>query len=271
MPQSRARPESDRRKMRAGIPTAFRSRVRGGSKIRVMWGLRFPSSLMASGALLVLISVPAVSFDSGPTLAGTVTDRFQKPVPTAVATLSSIDRVIQTHVSADGQFLFENVPPGVYDLETKARGFARQRVAVDLSGADLSGAKARPLAIVLQLSTSIPDIEECGPQDSIVYSSFDLQRPQLAGTVRSYEKRKPLGRADVTLARVDDPQITTRTRTDDRGRFQFESLAAGRYYLRISLRGYLVPEPKELLVPCENNVTLDTSLVRDDKKLIVCQ
>ena len=82
--------------------------------------------------MLVLISVPAVSLDSGLAFVGTVTDRFQKPVPTAVATLSSIDRVLQTHVSADGQFRFENVPPGVYDLETKAHGFVRQRVAVDL-------------------------------------------------------------------------------------------------------------------------------------------
>jgi hypothetical protein len=257
--------------MRVGCPTAFRSMARGGSKIRVMRALRFHSNLLATGAVLVLISVPAVSLDSGLAFVGTVTDRFQKPVPTAVATLSSIDRVLQTHVSADGQFRFENVPPGVYDLETKAHGFVRQRAAVDLSGADLSGAKAPPLAIVLQLQTSVPDIEECLPQDSIVYSSFDSKRPQLDGIVRSYDKRKPLGRAEVTLARVDDPQITSRTRSDDHGRFQFESLAAGRYNLRISVHGYLLPEPKQLLVPRENNVTVDTSLVRDDKKLIVCQ
>ena len=236
-----------------------------------MRALRFHSSLLATPGVLVLISVPAVSLHSGLAFVGTVTDRFQKPVPTAVVTLSSIDRVLQTHVSAGGQFRFESVPPGVYDLETKAHGFVRQRGAVDFSGADLSSAKASPLAIVLQLPTSLPDIEECGPQDSIVYSSLDSKRPQLAGIVRSYDKQKPLGRAEVILARVDDPQITSRTRSDDHGRFQFESLAAGRYNLRISLHGYLLPEPKQLLVPRENNVSVDTSLVRDDKKLIVCQ
>ncbi len=257
--------------MRVGCLAAFRSVMPGGSKIRVMRPLRFHSNLLATGVVLVLISVPAVSLDSGLAFVGTVTDRFQKPVPTAVATLSSIDRVLQTHVSADGQFRFENVPPGVYDLETKAHGFVRQRDVVDLFRCGSFGRKAPPLAIILQLPTSVPDIEECGPQDSIVYSSFDSKRPQLAGIVQSYDKRKPLGRVEVTLARVDDPQMTYRTRSDDHGRFQFESLAAGRYSLRISLHGYLLPERKQVLVPRENNVTVDTSLVRDDKKLIVCQ
>jgi hypothetical protein len=90
--------------------------------------------------------------------------------------------------------------------------------------------------------------------------------------VRSYDKkRKPLPGAEVTLARLDDPQITSHTRSDDHGRFQFESLAAGRYNLRISLNGYLLPEPKQILVPRENNVAVDVSMVRDDKRLIVCQ
>ena len=75
----------------------------------------------------------------------------------------------------------------------------------------------------------------------------------------------------MTLARVDDPGITSHTRSDDHGRFQVESLAAGRYNLRISLNGYRLPEPKQLLVPRENNVAVDVTMVRDDKRLIVCQ
>ena len=78
--------------MRVGRCTAFPSMVRGGSKIRVMRALRFHSNLLATPAVLVLISVPAVSLHSG-FFVGTVTDRFQKPVPTAVVTLSSIDQV----------------------------------------------------------------------------------------------------------------------------------------------------------------------------------
>jgi hypothetical protein len=190
--------------------------------------------------VLSLISVPAVGLDSELAFVGTIADRFQNPVPTAVATLSSNDRVLQTHVSADGQFRFENVPRGVYDLDVKAHGFARQRVSVDLSGAE-----APALAIVLQGPTE-PDIEECGPQDSTVYSSFDSKRPQLAGIVRSYDKGKPLSRAEVTLARLDDPQITSHTRSDDHGRFQFESLAAALQPANLAAR---LPPPGNKATP----------------------
>lgn len=238
--------------------------VEEGDKIRAMRALSV--RLLVTGMVLALISFPAVGLDSGPAFVGTVTDRFQKAVPTAVATLSSNDRVLQTSVSAAGQFRFENVPRGVYDLEVKAHGYARQRVSVDLSGAE-----APHPAIVLQIA-GMPDIEECGgPQDSTVYSPFDSTRPQLAGIVRSYDKRKPLARAQVTLARVDDPRIAFHTRLDDRGRFQFESLAAGRYKLRISLHGYLFRDTEQILVPREDNVTMDVSMVRQDKPVIVCQ
>lgn len=232
-----------------------------------MRALDFRLPLFATAAALMLISVPAVGLDSGLALTGTVTDRFNNPVPVGLATLSSLDRVLQTHVSAGGQFRFENVPRGVYDLDIKTYGFARQKVSVDLSGAE-----APPLTIVLRGPT-VPDPDEgCGPQDSIVYSAFDSTTPRLAGTVRSDDrKRKPLPRAEVTLARVDDPRITAHSRSDDHGRFQFESLAAGRYNLRISLNGYLLPEPRQILMPRENNVVGDVSLSRDDKRVVICQ
>jgi Carboxypeptidase regulatory-like domain len=124
----------------------------------------FHLNLLATGALLALISIPAVGLDSGLVFVGTITDRFQKALPGTVVTLSSNDRVLQAHASANGQFRFENVPRGVYDLELKAHGFARQTFSVDLLGAE-----APRLAIVLQGPTE-PDVEECGPQRSIVYS-----------------------------------------------------------------------------------------------------
>jgi hypothetical protein len=225
----------------------------------------FHLDLLATGAVLALISIPAVGLDSGLAFVGTVTDRFRKPLPGTVVTLGSNDRVLQTHASADGQFRFENVPRGVYDLELKAHGFARQTLSVDLSGAE-----APPLAIVLQGPTE-PDMEECGPRHSIVYSSFDSTGPRLAGIVRSYDQRKTLRRADVALAPVDDPRITSHTVSDGHGSFQFENLTPGRYNLPISLHGYVPAEMKQFLVPNENNVTLDLIMRRDDGKLIVCQ
>jgi hypothetical protein len=127
-----------------------------------------------------------------------------------------------------GQFHFENVTRGTYDLECSAPGFARQKFSVDLSNAD-----APPLAIVLQVASQ-PDMETCGPHPSIAYSSVDPKSPQLAGIVRDYENRKPLRRAELVLTRVDDPRITSHAIADDQGGFRFENLAAGRRW-RIKL------------------------------------
>lgn len=228
--------------------------------------MRAPSlHLSLLGAVLALISARAAGLDSGLAFAGIITDQFQEPLPSAVATLSSTDRVLETHVSADRKFRFENVPRGAYDLELKAPGFVRQRVSVDLSGADIPSP-----AFVLQVAP-VPDVEQCGPQASVAYSSLDSKKPQLDGIVRGYDKGKPLQGAEVSLARVDDLRITFRSRSNDHGRFQFESLRAGRYNLRISLDGYVPPETKQLLVPRENRISVDVSMARSGKKLIVCE
>jgi hypothetical protein len=231
----------------------------GREKIRVMRGLRavtFHSNLPAIGAMLALISVPAVGLDSGLALVGTISDQFQTPVPRAVATLTSNDRVLQTQASPAGQFRFDNVLRGAYDLEISAPGFARQTLSVDLSGAEVP-----PQAIVLQVASQ-PDIEKCGPQRLITYSPSDAAMPQLAGIIRSYEQGKPLPRAEVAMTRGDDPQITSHTLSDNHRGFRFDSLAAGRYNLRISRHGYLPAESKPLLVPRENNVTVDVTRAR---------
>jgi hypothetical protein len=227
--------------------------------------MSFNSTLPAAVAALMLISVRAVGQDNGLAFAGMVTDRNQSPLARAVVTLSSDERVLQEHSSVHGQFRFENVPRGTYDLECSAPGFARQKFSVDLSKPD-----APPLAIVLQVASQ-PDVEACGPHPSIAYSSVDPMSPQLDGIVRSYENLKPLRHAELVLTRVDDPRITSHTVADDQGRFRFESLAAGHYDLRVFRPGYLTVQVKTLLVPHENRVTVDIPLNRDDKKLIVCQ
>lgn len=231
-----------------------------------MWAKRLNSGpLAAEAVLLTLISLPVIGQDNGIALTGTVTNRFQMPLAGAILTLMSNDRVFQTVSTAQGQFRFESMPSGIYDLECKALGFVRQKISVHLTGAGHP-----PLIFVLQ-GPSMPDMETCGAHPSIAYSSIDPENPQLAGIVRTYENRKALPRAEVILTRVDDPGIQFRTVANDRGRFRFEKLVPGRYDLRVSRHGYLPGESKQLLVPHENSVTIDIPLIRDDKKLIVCQ
>jgi hypothetical protein len=231
-----------------------------------MWAVSANSILLAAVAAQTLISVPDIGQNNGLAFVGMVTDPNQTPLGREVVTLSSNDRVLQTCSTVRGQFRFENVPRGTYDLECSAPGFARQKFYVDLSNAD-----APPLAIVVLQHASQPEMEACGPHPSIAYSSADPKSPRLAGIIRSYENRKPLRRAELVLTLVDDPRITSHTVADNQGGFRFEHLAAGRYDLRVSRPGYLPTQVKTLLVPHENSITVDVPMRRDDKKLIVCQ
>jgi hypothetical protein len=230
--------------------------------MRATW---FNSRLLAAGAALVLISIPIIGQGSVPRIAGTITDRFQRPVVGATVSLMSDDRVLQTESSAGGQFHFEGVPRGAYLLEYRARGFAGEAVSVDLTGADTP-----PLTIILQHGPTVPELEECGPHPTIAWSSFDTKNPQLAGVIRSYEG-KALPGAELVATRVDNPSVNFNTLANNRGKFGFDKLPPGRYDLQIFRKSYVPTEVKQLLVPRENSVAVDIPMKRDDEKLIVCQ
>jgi hypothetical protein len=220
------------------------------------------SAEMAAWLSLLAVGPLAFGQDNRSVLSGTITDQSSAPAPNVSATLSSIERVFQTKSSTDGRFRFEDVPRDTYDLEFAAPGFVKQRVSVDLSNGT-----AQSLSIVLNISSQ-PNMEYCGPHPSIRYDSSDLK---LTGVVRAYENRKPLARAELALWPEDDTQMKATAVADAKGRFQFDSLPPGRYHLDVSRRGYLRTAVTQLLVPRENGVFVDIPIVRDDKKLIICQ
>jgi len=225
----------------------------------------FHATLPGAVVALALCSATALAQNQPPAFAGTVADQTHTPLTGVVVTLSSGDRVLQTQTSARGQFRFESVSPGLYNLECSALGFYRQHMTVDLSRGD-----APPLSIILRVGI-VPDSETCGPHPSTFYSPFDLKSPQLAGVIRNYVDGKPVVHARLVLTPADHPRLRVRALADEGGRFRFENLAAGRYDLRVSRHGYFPAELKELLVPKENRVTVDVPMKRDDGKLIFCQ
>jgi hypothetical protein len=215
------------------------------------------------GKIAVLLSLLAQ--DNNAVFSGTVTDRFATPAANVSVTLSSVDRVLQTKSSTNGQFRFQGVPQGTYDLEFANPGFIKQKVSVDLS----TGSAQSP-TIVLQLSSQ-PNMDYCGPHPSITYDPPDSKNLKLAGVVRAYEDLRPRAHAELALWRDDDPQTKATAFTDAKGTFKVDTLPPGRYHLKVSLKGYLPEEVKSLLVPRENSVFIDIPIVKDDKRLIICQ
>jgi hypothetical protein len=214
---------------------------------------------------LLVVVFRAFGQDYNPDLIGTITDPSLAPAANVLVTLSSIERVFQTKSSTNGQFHFEGVSRGTYDLEFAAAAFVKQKVSVDVSNGS-----AQSLSIVLNISSQ-PNMDYCGPHPSIRYDSPALNNLKLTGVIRAYENHRPVARAELALWPEDGTQMKVTAVADGKGRFKFDSLPAGRYHLQISCRGYLRLEVAPLLVPRENGVFIDIPIVRDDKKIIICQ
>jgi hypothetical protein len=223
------------------------------------------AAIMAVSLSLIVVGFLSFGQDNHPDLTGMITDQSLAPAANVLVTLSSIERVFQTKSSTNGQFRFEGVPRGTYDLEFAGAAFVKQRVSIDLSNGS-----AQALSVVLNISSQ-PNMDYCGPHPSIRYDSPDLNNLKLTGVVRAYESRRPLARAELTLWRDDDTQMESTAVADGKGKFKFDSLPAGRYHLQVSRRGYLRTAVTPLLLPRENGVFIDIPIVRDDKKIIICQ
>jgi len=197
-------------------------------------------------------------------LTGAVLDQSSAPIAKVSVTLYSLDRVFQTESGADGQFRFPNISPGTYDLEVSAAGFVKQKLPLHLSTND-----ARTLTLVLKIG-SMPDMNYCGPHPSIQYQSNAPKERQVAGTVRDYVNKRPIVKAQIALLRVGERQPILTGRSDRTGRFTLDNPPIGRYLLRIGREDYWPEEVKELLVPQENSVHLDVSLLKRNR-IVVCQ
>ena len=194
-------------------------------------------------------------------LVGTVSDGTSVRVEGVSVLLSSLDRAFQTRSNTAGRFRFENVPGGLYELEVSTPGFVKQTPPVDLTNGSQS------LAIVLKVG-SMPDMNYCGPHSSIVYEPSTAMKPRLDGVIQDYENHKPVAKADVTIWRASE-KVSSR-RSDQAGNFMFNGLPAGYYDLRISRQGYGTENVKGLLLPRENGVSVEISLLKR-KKIVVCQ
>lgn len=98
---------------------------------------------LVAGTIALLVAGAGVRFtaaDTGTNVAGVVWDPAGAPVPGAVVTLLSPRGAIAatTRSDAAGAFRLEAVPAGSYVLSTDLRGFATQRMAVQVEAGPCS-------------------------------------------------------------------------------------------------------------------------------------
>jgi hypothetical protein len=91
----------------------------------------------------------------------------------------------------------------------------------------------------------------------------------LAGVVRDLLNGKPVKKARVSIRQArSDKELETDS--DEAGRFIFQTLSAGRYNLQISPRGFWPEEVKDLLIPRENGVYVEATVLRRGR-IVACQ
>ena len=105
-------------------------------------------ALAAAVCLTLLIVAPAAQTSAG-TIAGTVTDGAGAPLPGVTVRLASRGATPRTALTnAKGEFTFQQVPPGTYDLTATLSGF--QPFSTRLS---VAAGKAARVSIVLSASS----------------------------------------------------------------------------------------------------------------------
>jgi hypothetical protein len=215
--------------------------------------------------IALLPSAGASYAQSSIRVSGTIRDPTSTGLPGATVLLISLDRVLQTESRANGSFEFDDVPAAMYEMQISARGFVKQKFNLDLRNQPAM----QPLSIVLQVG-SVPDMETCGPHSTLQYEPPHSRTPRLSGLVRDFYGNKPIKGAKVTVRSTTGGQPVVQAKSDRNGRFVVQSLPAGRYDLRISSFGYFAEDVKALLVPRENGVYIDTTVLQLNK-IVVCQ
>jgi 5-hydroxyisourate hydrolase-like protein (transthyretin family) len=214
--------------------------------------------------LVFLTDLPAQQA-SGTRLAGTVQDISSAGIDKVALRLQSLDRVFQTRSGPDGSFGFDQVPAGVYDLYISAPGLVKQKLKVDLE----EPATFQPLRIVLQIG-SFPDAETCGTIPLVNYGPIADGHPSLSGEVKDAISGKPVANAKIAVFSSGKKQVVQEAKSDKKGRFTVQNLAAGYYDVRISYPRYWPEDIKDLLMPRENVVSVDVTILQRDR-IFICQ
>jgi Carboxypeptidase regulatory-like domain len=172
------------------------------------------------------------------TVSGVVVDQSGGPIVGAPVGLYTDSGNWETLTAESGRFVFDNVPPGVYELQVTSPGFL---VHFD-PNYEVGKTDQTALRITLEVGSDPP----CGrwfhgATDSRCYFggrttyTGALGKPALTGKVSVFNRH--LGDAAVVLTRMGEKQAFAESRTDENGQFQFRDLGVGRYEVWVKRDG----------------------------------
>lgn len=168
----------------------------------------------------------------GAVVYGSVVDPKHSPVQGAKIVLryAPTNLTIQESVAdAQGQFAFENVPPGLYILEIEAPGFIRYKKGVPVTA---KGDVEVP-AVELKVGK-----DTCPPPVDLVYSRSQPGAAEYSGKVIEEGTQAPLFGAKVTLTKLNEQSAIsakgTSVKTDEHGEFVFRGISPGKYVAQIT-------------------------------------
>jgi len=214
--------------------------------------------------IFCLCVVSATYSQSAGKVFGSITDEFHSRISNAQVTLYSLDRILTVAVDREGHFQFDNVPAGSYELEAVAGGFKTLTRHLEVAGA------AASRSVPLDISLRIGNTDGCWNGDAVSYGSANgTVRGRLNGTVVEINDRKlPIANAHVVLFNADVK--VSEQQTNERGEFDFNSVAPGRYLIVVTHPLYQELRSSVFWVTRENwtRLTLDPIHVG---KIRVCE
>jgi carbon monoxide dehydrogenase subunit G len=201
----------------------------------------------------------------GAQLTGIIKDEAHARIPGVSVTLLSPERAFQAESDAAGAFEFNDVPPARYEMRIKAPGFVKQTRQIEIT----SDSTATRVSVVLKVG-DMPDMETCGSHSTLKYQAPDPAAPRVEGIVHDFYDDKPVANARVTISASEENRTVIETKSDRAGRFTIRDLPAGSYDIRIRPKGYLPLEIKQILLPRENGVLIEATVLPSDH-ILVCQ
>lgn len=220
---------------------------------------RLPYLLL--GSTLLALSM-AGDRRSNARITGIIDDPSSTPIAGATVELVSVDGVLRTESGANGSFAFDTIPPGAYEIDIAAPGFAKEKLSSNVQ----ENTALTPLLVRLRFA----DMETCGPHSSITYGPLGSTHQRIAGMVREMGGPRPVVNAKVMLRQIGDHRAAFRSQTNRTGRFTLEGVPPGYYELRIVRPAYQSVQIRRLIKPRGHDVIIDAEVLRQGI-IVICQ
>jgi hypothetical protein len=174
-----------------------------------------------------------------------------------------VEKARNAKTDENGKFEFLELPLSTYELEVSQAGFAQ----VPVQNLFLSEPVVRQVSIEVRLSTS-----ECLPKIRASYEGRS-DKTNLAGKLAEYStSANPVKNATINATQIETG-TTHVANSDEKGEFQFDSLAPGKYTLKVSHQEYSELAGIDFWVTRENLTRLPTiyMFIKNEHSVIVCQ